>query len=200
MQTVAPLERQLDRYGIYAIDGDSLLTITAAGLGGEQADHEPVLDWFAPAQYDDYRTNAEKLAAPSYEEMTGGVRFGTESVSVSPDAHNRTVTPDYEVKILDEDKTRDQPLGKLASPLDLVTATLALDAARRGLPARSATSTRFTIQSPSWTIADAVTGAGIAATGTYREALDGLHTTVAADPTARAAQRVAPTQAVLETA
>ena len=200
VQTVAPLERQLDRYGIYAIDGDSLLTITAAGLGGEQADHEPVLDWFAPAQYDDYRTNAEKLAAPSYEEMTGGVRFGTESVSVSPDAHNRTVTPDYEVKILDEDKTRDQPLGKLASPLDLVTATLALEAARRGLPARSATSTRFTIQSPSWTIADAVTGAGIAATGTYREALDGLHTTVAADPTARAAQRVAPTQAVLETA
>ena len=120
VQTVAPLERQLDRYGIYAIDGDSLLTITAAGLGGEQADHEPVLDWFAPAQYDDYRTNGEKLAAPSYEEMTGGVRFGTDSVSVSPDAHNRTVTPDYEVKILDEDKTRDQPLGKLASPLDLV--------------------------------------------------------------------------------
>jgi hypothetical protein len=200
VQTVAPLERQLDRYGIYAIDGDSLLTITEAGLDGEPSYHEPVLDWFAPAQYDDYKSNAEKLAAASYEEMTGGVRFGTDAVRCSADAHNRTVTADYEVKILDEDKTRDLPLGALASPLNVVTASLALDAARRGLPARTATSTRFTIESPSWTLTHGVTGAPVGAAGTYRAALDSLHSTVDADPTARAAQRVAPTHAVLETA
>jgi hypothetical protein len=199
VQTVAPLERQLDRYGIYAIDGDSLLTITEAGLGGEVADHEPVLDWFAPAQYDDYKTNAERLAAPSYEEMTGGLRFGTEGVSLSPDSHNRSVTPDYEVKILDEDKTREQPLGQLAAPLDRVTAPLTLDTTRRGLPGRNATSTHFTIEQPSWTIANATTGTAITTTGTYRDTLNTLHTTTATDPTTRATQRLAPTHTVLET-
>ena len=93
---------QLDHYGAYAIAGPQELTITGAGVdgAGEALVWTPAQGYFAPAQYDDL-SRAEKLAAPSYEEMTAGVRFGIDGIAL-PDADEvRSVTTSYERAVVD---------------------------------------------------------------------------------------------------
>ena len=76
IQDVAPLDRKLDLFGAYEIAGPSTLTLGGGSIEGAAGlDWEEGIDYFAPAQYDDM-TRSEKLAAPSYEAMTAGVRFG----------------------------------------------------------------------------------------------------------------------------
>ncbi len=188
IQTVAPLERPLDHYGVYEITGPTELELTSAGIGDEEVGFETVPDWFPPAQFDDM-SRSERLAAPSYEQMTAGVRFGTESVSISDDPeHTRAVTPGFESKILDLELDTSQSLGELPLATDLATATavLRLDRPRGG---RTVLSPRLDVGPTTWTTADAITGAGLADGMTYREAL-------AARRTARPGVRVAPTHAV----
>lgn len=193
-QSVAPLDRTLDHYGVNGIAGPASFGVTGAGIGAAEQEPEPVLDWFSPAQFDDL-TRAEKLAAPSYEEMTAGARFALAGVSLSgAEADRRTVTPDYEVRILDEEATR--KLGVHGGALAAATAALALDRGRRGLAGRTVASARFTVEEAAWTTADAVSGRAAGAAGSYASVLDDLHATVAADPTARAAVRAAPAHAV----
>ncbi len=89
-QTVAPLERTLEVYG-HALPAQSRIDIdaaqlsdaaTGAVLSGVSAD--PVVDWFAPAQFDKMSDNA-KLAAPSYELHRSGVRFGADTTMAGED-------------------------------------------------------------------------------------------------------------------
>jgi hypothetical protein len=191
VQTLAPLDRALDRYGIYEIDGPTTIDLLGAGLqgGSAEADWDAVLDWFAPAQYDDM-TRTEKLAAPSYEEMTAGVRLGAGGVSF-PEAEATTVTPDYEERILDEDATRARGNRPLKGTLRAATAALALEPSRRR-QARRVTSPSFGIGTKAWAPADATTGVAAGAAGTYREALAAARAAVVADSAARGAVRVAP--------
>jgi hypothetical protein len=186
VQTVAPLERPLEHYGVYEITGPTELEVTSAGIGDEEVEYETVLDWFSPAQFDDM-SRSEKLAAPSYEQMVAGVRFSTETVRVADPLHCRAVTPTFESKILDPDGTSQvldaQPL---ATDLATAAASLRLDRPR---DARTVLSPQLKVGPTTWTIADAVTGDGLAPGTTYREAL-------AARRTARPGVRVAPTHAV----
>jgi hypothetical protein len=188
VQTLAPLERTLEHYGIYEIIGADRLEITSVGVGTKEQAWETVADWFAPAQYDDMG-RSEKLSAPSYEEMTAGVRFGAASVTFG--SASRTVVPSPEVKILEEQTTVD--LGIQVFRGDLVV--------RYGtgpvLGTRSVSSTRFTVGSPTYSLVDATTGSAAGPTGSYHDALVARHAAIAADPAARAAVRVAPTHAVL---
>jgi hypothetical protein len=195
VQSVAPLDRALDRYGLYEIDGPTTIALVGAGLDGTTAgtDWDAVTDWFAPAQFDDM-TRTEKLAAPSYEEMTAGVRFGAGGVSF-PEAEAATVTPDYEVRILDEEATRKGGRLPLKGTLLAATAALALEPSLRR-PARTVTSASFGVGSTPWALADATTGGAAGSTGTYREALAGLATALAADPGVRGAIRIAPEHAL----
>ena len=71
-QTAAPLDRTLDHYGIYAIDGPARLDVEGAGLGvGDSAvegvEWETVLDWFAPAHGAFNRSVAEMLTQVQQE-------------------------------------------------------------------------------------------------------------------------------------
>jgi hypothetical protein len=190
VQNVAPLERTLDRYNELEIDGPDNLDVTAARLGDDEVAYEAVLDWFSPAQYDDMDT-CEKLAAPSYELMTAGVRFGADSVTVSDvPEHRRTVTPTYEVRIIDREETHDLGVLPLATTLRSATAGLVLDGARRVRSGRTVDSTTFTVAPTRWTTADAVTGEALGTATTYRDAL------AARRQAAPGAVRVAPNHAV----
>lgn len=77
-QTVAPFDRALEKYGNGRIEGASEFQLNSVSLGGavlSGADIDLTRDWFAPAQYFEM-TDAEKLAAASFEEMTSGAIFG----------------------------------------------------------------------------------------------------------------------------
>ena len=191
-QTLAPLDRGLDHYGVFDIDGPTTLGVTGAGIEGVIAgdDWNPLVDWFAPAQYDDL-TRAEKLAAPSYEEMTTGVRFSAGGLGFDA-AEATTVVPDFEVRILDEDDTR--PLGALpaAVPLTAATVALGLDPARPR-PIRAVTSATFAVGAPTWQTFDPLTGAPVGSPQTYRAAQRALDAARAADP--GTPLRLAPTHA-----
>jgi len=191
-QSVAPLNRELDVYGPYAIDGPTLLTLDAAGLGDPPGggDWQPAQDWFAPAQFDDM-TRTEKLAAPSYEQMTAGALIAATRVDTGLGA--TSVTPDPEVRILEPETTRvigrvpfDSPLDVAAIPAAVAARGAAGTSARRG-----AVSPAFSVGEPSWTRIDPVSGAAVGAAGTYRTTLDRLRSRRAADPGARIAPAAA---------
>lgn len=192
-QTLAPLDRPMQVYGTYAIDGPTRLGITDAGIDGVDAvDWGAAPDWFAPALYDEM-TRAEKLEAPSYEEMTAGVSLTSGAASFrASDA--TVVTPDYEVRIIDKEETR--PLARpqpLAVPLATATAGLALGASRGP---RTATSQRFVVGPTTWQTVDATTGTPLDDAGTYRHVLATRSRSLASDPTVRATQRSAPSHAI----
>jgi hypothetical protein len=75
IQRVAPLDVELEHYGSAEIEGEDTLTISDVKVGGSASEWEFAEDWFAPAQFFDY-TNDEKLSAPSFELMKGGLIFG----------------------------------------------------------------------------------------------------------------------------
>ncbi|HKE78912.1 MAG TPA: DUF6603 domain-containing protein [Solirubrobacteraceae bacterium] len=179
-QSVAPLDRDLDHFGEFAIDGPTTLAVTGAGIEGatEGDDWAAIADWFAPAQYDDL-TRAEKLAAPSYEEMTTGVRFGAAGLGIDADEAT-TVTPDFEVRIIDEAETRRlgvRPAGALAA----ATVALVLDPARPR-PARSVTGPTFAVGAPTWQVFDPDMGAAASPVMTYRDAQRALADVRRSDP------------------
>jgi hypothetical protein len=197
VQTVTPLERSMDVYGIYAIDGPNTLHIDDAGIdGASQVTWEAVSDWFAPAMYDQL-SPVEKLAAPSYEEMSAGVRLSAGGVSFGDDT--QSVTPDYEVRVLNEDATEQLGLQPLLGTLATVTAGLVLVPPRRPGVTRTVSGLQtFTIAAPGWTLIDAETGVPTGAPASYPDVLRQLHNRTAKDPTARDQLRMAPVHATRE--
>ena len=108
-QRLVPLERVLDRFGGDVPTGTRQFRITAATLGGEATQTEPLDDLFAPAQFSSL-TNEEKLSQPSFTPMVSGVRIGERDVAFgSPLA----VELDYEqVTILAETVSSSAPAPK----------------------------------------------------------------------------------------
>lgn len=180
-QNVAPLDRTLDRFGTFAIDGDTTLAVVGAGVRGVGDEWVTIADWFAPAQYDDL-TRTEKLAAPSYEEMTTGVRVSAGSLAFDA-GEATTVRPDFEVRVIEDTTTT--PLGAQppAGPPGAALAALALDPARRR-PARTVTSATFTARAPTWRTADRVTGTAVGPPSSYRDARLALAEALTGDPDA----------------
>ena len=77
IQDVAPLDRELDHYGAYAIAGPSTLTLGGGSIEGAAGlDWEECIDWFAPGAVRRHDRARRSSPAPSYEAMTAGVRFG----------------------------------------------------------------------------------------------------------------------------
>ena len=80
-QTVAPLDHTLERFGTDRVDQDRItvgtVVVTDASTGAvvTSIGSDAVLDWFAPSQFEDM-TDAQRLAAPSYEQMQSGVSIG----------------------------------------------------------------------------------------------------------------------------
>lgn len=85
VQRVAPLAVELEHYGNAEIDGEDTLDVTDVEAGGDSIAWEFVEDWFAPAQFFDL-TEDEKLSAPSFEKMKGGLRLGDDEAESGPRA------------------------------------------------------------------------------------------------------------------
>jgi len=86
-QRVVPLQVSIDRFGPDPLPAPSRLDLTNPRLnavGVPLAATNPVTDYFAPAQFVTM-TDADKLAAPSFEQMDAGLAIGTPVVSVPND-------------------------------------------------------------------------------------------------------------------
>ena len=76
-QTTAPMNIELDQYAGLPIKGATRFELSLSDDAGvlESSELETVEDWFATGQYFD-REEEDKLAAPDYESMDAGIRFG----------------------------------------------------------------------------------------------------------------------------
>ena len=71
-QKIAPLGVELEKFGGASIQGPAEIAIDRVLIGAAAQPMVAVRDWFAPAQFFKMK-DAEKLKAPSFEEMDAGV-------------------------------------------------------------------------------------------------------------------------------
>ncbi|MBN1491798.1 MAG: hypothetical protein JXA69_17935 [Phycisphaerae bacterium] len=97
-QKVLPLNRPLDKFGEFQIEGANQYTIDGVQIGDEPAGHwEPVRDFFAPGQFENL-SEAEKLSRDSFEEMDAGLTVASLRVEYGAP---RTRMLEYETRIVD---------------------------------------------------------------------------------------------------
>lgn len=153
-QSVAPLERTLEKFGTN-LSAQARVSMTSArivdGVTGDEivASSENVDGWFAPAQFDEM-SDRQRLAAPSYEEMTAGVGFGIDGVAV---AEPVTVEAGHETKVWTE------PIGRNVSFESIGTVTRAagvLDGWYSPGPARCRRTGTMTATTPTFELAGVV--------------------------------------------
>ncbi len=104
-QSVLPLNRDIEAYGALVPTGEDRFDVAAAGLvAGTGTAWQPVLDWFAPAQFTRL-SPAERLSAPSFELMDAGVSLtGTGWTAPTAAANVTSVTLGYEQKVLEPER------------------------------------------------------------------------------------------------
>jgi hypothetical protein len=113
-QRLVPLDTAIERFGeATELEHVELSLVVGEGLtaSGE------VSDWFAPDQFFDL-TQAEQLAAPSFEQRTAGLSFGG-GLAAGP---ARTATRTHESSMLDPELSDDGPAPSTAFPLGYVAA------------------------------------------------------------------------------
>ena len=120
-QRVAPLERQLDRFGSKVPSGAKKFRITTATIGGVRSSLTPLQDRFAPAQFSALSDDA-KLSAPSFEEMTSGAQLGADGYAAGAGVNVSVV---YEQQIVPAIGTAEPKPTKLALPGDVFSALTA---------------------------------------------------------------------------
>jgi hypothetical protein len=78
-QRVLPLDREIARFGSARPSGAREFHITEARVNGALQEVNPVLEYFAPAQFFDMPDD-QKLSGPSFELMAAGVRIGGDRI------------------------------------------------------------------------------------------------------------------------
>jgi len=73
-QKVVPLGLEIARFGSSTPSGARIFTISNLSVNGKETKFEPLLDFFAPAQFLEL-SDDEKLLAPSFEQMMSGIRL-----------------------------------------------------------------------------------------------------------------------------
>ncbi len=182
VQTVAPLDRRIEVFGQCGVEGPDLLSVDDAGIDGvDSATWSPVLDYFAPAMFDEM-TDAEKLSSPSYELMTAGVALSVPGISIG--SMTAAVTPEPEVFVL---TARTRALGLGAALNSTVTDLFSRTATRLTgpRPAPTVSATRFTVNSPGWAQIDPESGVAESPPTAYHDALSALRRRRLVDPAAR---------------
>jgi hypothetical protein len=132
-QRVAPLGRALERFGTARIDGPKTMQITTLRIGSGMPVTDPILEYFAPADFVDL-SDDEKLARPSFERWEAGRRVRAAAVA-------RDTSPPIEASLEPETIIIDEPDGA-ARRDGAVPAAVAAEALRRGVgtsPAARAT-------------------------------------------------------------
>jgi hypothetical protein len=80
-QHAVPLGQRVERYGPDLLQAACRYDITGAALASQTAQSASVTDFFAPAQFLTM-SDADKLSAPSFEQMTAGVTLGSTALTV----------------------------------------------------------------------------------------------------------------------
>lgn len=178
-QGIAPLNRKIEIVGTgLPAAGDEMFNIDSASIGALGSEFEKVLDYFAPAQFEDL-TRADKLARASFEEMPAGVSFGASDavVTAHPDTLATTSRAGYEEKWWeDADDTDIRTINKGSGPGAL---GLSAGSAAQALGQTTARATpTYAVAPVAYVIVDEITGvsdAGLAdgaAAGSQRAAMD----------------------------
>lgn len=146
-QQVAPLGVSIEKFGNTKPAKYTKYTIESVTVGGTvQGDNsEPVREQFAPAQFFE-RTDAEKLAGPSFERYAAGRTVGNASFAYggqTDPSNRRSVELNYETTIVDE-KEALFPVRwiRLAMSHEMASALTAVSAVARG-PLRTTGGERF---------------------------------------------------------
>jgi hypothetical protein len=80
-QRVLPLNVEISRFGNTTPSGERRFSITQVAINGIPVEaREPTRDFFARAQFIEM-SDAQKLTAPSFDEMESGVEFGADPVA-----------------------------------------------------------------------------------------------------------------------
>jgi len=88
MQKLVPLGVDIETFAGTDVDGQDKFSVNKVRVGDDWRaidDDEFIQDWFAPAQFFNM-SDDEKVKAPSFEMMDGGVRFGSVSVEAGNEA------------------------------------------------------------------------------------------------------------------
>jgi hypothetical protein len=99
-QKVLPLDRALERFGQFTIQGPNRYDVVGVTVGDAAADDWGVVtDHFAPGDFENLN-ETDKLSRPSFEDMDAGVRVGSDFVD-GPLAAMKVAKLDYETSIID---------------------------------------------------------------------------------------------------
>jgi hypothetical protein len=105
-QPSIPLGVPITRLGSARVVGSPTYRIRSVWLAGvEQTRVRPLVDHFAPAQFQEL-TQAERLARPSFEEMEAGIRVGLDGVRYGGEeraVERRSVVVRYRTEVITDD-------------------------------------------------------------------------------------------------
>jgi len=194
-QSLAPLNRTITAYGEMVPSADRIVAENVTLGGAPVAAPNWVEDYFAPAQYDRL-DETSSLAAPSYELMTDGVRFGDDEVAISVDTGTEcaAVSREPEESIFERPKLS---ISKYVSPPRRAPGALS---------ARTVLGPKMKLRPTLYTIVKTVDGtragsvltdAGLGLELNYVDAQRVLQARAAADPLERSRLRVAPAYAAM---
>ena len=121
---VVPLDLPIARYGGAAPADGSSFALGAVEVNGAPAAWQPVQDFFAAGQFLNL-SDADKLAAPSFEKYDAGATIGPAAIAAGPDSP-RTVV--YQERIVDDRAGFSRPTHLYAMPAAVLQATASLGA------------------------------------------------------------------------
>jgi hypothetical protein len=181
LQRLAPLGVELEHFGSAEIQGEDTLSVTVVEVGGSSSEWEFAEDWFAPAQFFDY-TNDEKLSAPSFEMMKGGLTFGDDEAEAG--SHADAIYNYQQIKHDPEFNTPQTTMTELYTPdtaiLSSLTSQKAVRIGSKTPTMSTASGQTFKLASVSYAIVDRaslLTPAGTPTrTRTYAEAAQAVRT------------------------
>jgi hypothetical protein len=133
-EKVIPLNRHISKYGEARPVGPSEYRVTKVEAGGDPVDPFGTIDeLFAPAQFQEM-SDADKLSAPSFEPMVGGVTIDADAVSCGGAMGIDVV---YQTKTIDEGIVGPPVVGPfpLAWQLALAETSVATRSSKTGLSA-----------------------------------------------------------------
>ncbi|MFJ5778893.1 DUF6603 domain-containing protein [Streptomyces sp. NPDC093094] len=118
-QTVLPLNRPLERFGQYEIQGPDRFDLHDVAVGNSLTTHYDVVrEHFPPGDFEDL-SETEQLSRPSFEEMDAGVSVGGDFVD-APLAALKSARLEYETRIVDAPwQDRPAPRAPLERELQL---------------------------------------------------------------------------------
>ena len=128
-EKVVPLDAPVTKFGNAAPADGSQFSIASVLLGPDPATISPVLDNFAPGQYQQL-SDSDKISAPAFEQFHSGVQIGDPDVQAGSDAP-RTVTMQWRYV---PDPTKASVLDRFAAlPAGMLAAGVQSGAGARSL-------------------------------------------------------------------